>query len=201
MSDALSVIAESALLSAEDSERILALRDELAQTWETAQVFRTRTEMRVSVLDDIKRPTPDAKYWQAVREQDVHVAELVELSYEYRKAQIRLAMTERDREAATDALARAMLGIEAEQQRWRLRLMERTAHHRAREIGEWSAIKAELRPQLAYGTEDVDAHQLEAMRRRFQAEARLITAQTPVADARNILSLASTAQRIAGGGR
>ena len=43
------------------------------------------TEVPVSVLNDIKFPTPAAKYWQAMREQNVMFQELVMLSYEYRK--------------------------------------------------------------------------------------------------------------------
>lgn len=183
------------LLSADDMAGLVALRAELAQTWETAQVFRTRTEMAVSVLNDVKRPTPDAKYWQAVREQDVMLGELVMLSYEYRKNAVEILQLERQVEAETDDLARELLLIEIERKRFVAHAQERTARHRAREIQEWSRIKAELEPLLRYGVNDVDAHQLEAMRIRYQAEASLVNEHTAVADARNILGLALMAQR------
>jgi hypothetical protein len=41
--------------------------------------------MEVSVLDDVHFPTPDAKYWQSVREQSVHFSELIRLSFDYRR--------------------------------------------------------------------------------------------------------------------
>ena len=195
--NSLAIITDAGLLADGELGSLVALTDELRHNWETVQVFRTQTEMVVSVLNDIKRPTADAKYWQAVREQDVMLAELVSLSYEYRKTLVQIKRLQRSLESETDELEREALGIEIEQQEWIAAQMRRTAHHRTREISEWSRIKELLLPDLKYGTEDVDAHQLEAMCLRFAAEARLVTDHTPVADARNILGLAATAERIA----
>ena len=58
--------------------------------YQTAQVFRTEVEMKFSVLNDGKFPTADSKYWQAVREQQVHFGNLMFLSYEYDSDQIKL---------------------------------------------------------------------------------------------------------------
>jgi hypothetical protein len=81
----LSIINNSSILEKADLDKIIAIKDELNHTFLHSQVFRTRTEMEVSVLDDIHFPNPDSKYWQAMREQNVHFNELVSLSYEYRK--------------------------------------------------------------------------------------------------------------------
>jgi len=88
--NALDIIQESSILTTKDWESLFVIKDELKHTWETVQVFRTRTEMEVSVLQDLKHPTPDAKYWQAIREQNVMFTELVTLSYEYRKKAVEL---------------------------------------------------------------------------------------------------------------
>ena len=45
------------ILKEEDTQTLLTLRDELVDTWSKKQVFRTETEMRVGVLDDIRHPT------------------------------------------------------------------------------------------------------------------------------------------------
>ena len=82
---ALDIIGESTILTAEDLNVIGELKEELVDNFMHAQVFRTRTEMEVSVLNDMNFPTPDSKYWQCQREQGVHFHELVMLSYEYRK--------------------------------------------------------------------------------------------------------------------
>ena len=55
-------------LNEDDSKAVYAIRDELAENWKKKQIFRTETEMRISVLNDAKHPTPASKYWQSVRE-------------------------------------------------------------------------------------------------------------------------------------
>ena len=195
MSDALMIINESGLLTTDDSARLMALSNEVQQTFATAQVFRTTTEMQVSVLNDMKRPTADSKYWQAVREQDVFVQELVHLSYEYRKVLLELRRLRRKLETEEDDIEREALELEIEHQSFVAMIMARQAHHRVREIAAWSEIKDQLVPHLKYGTEDVNAHQLEAMRIRWTMEAQLVNEHTPVADARNILGLAQATQK------
>ena len=61
------------VLKEEDAKQILQLKDELADNWNKKQIFRTETEMRVSVLNDAKHPTPASKYWQSVREMSAHL--------------------------------------------------------------------------------------------------------------------------------
>ena len=156
MDNSLAIIQDAGLLAQADMTALAGMADELRRTWETAQVFRTRTEMEVSVLNDIKHPTPDSKYWQAVREQGVFLGELVSLSYEYRKLQLQLRRLQRALAVEADEIEREALALEIEHQGWIAAQMERTAHHRIRELREWSAIKAELEPLLAYGVEDVD---------------------------------------------
>ena len=56
------------VLNEEDANTILSIRDELVDNWQKKQIFRTETEMRVSVLNDAKHPTNASKYWQSVRE-------------------------------------------------------------------------------------------------------------------------------------
>lgn len=188
--NALDIIRQSEILSQADLSAVQTMQGALRTTWETAQVFRTRTEMEVAVLKDAKFPTPDAKYWQAVREQGVMFCELVELSYEHRKKAVDLKKLTRAITVEADELERELKQVEIEQITWHMGNMARVAHHRIREIKEWEDIKAQLLPHLKYGTENVNAHQYEAMRVRYQKEASLIGPQTPPADARNILGIA-----------
>jgi len=191
----LALISESGLLAKDDSQQLLALAGDMEHAFMTAQRFRTNTEMRVSVLNDMKHPTPDAKYWQAVREQDVFVTELINLSYEYRKTLIEIRRLSRDLENEEDDIEQDSLRLEIERQGWILTMMSRTAHHRVREITMWSGIKQELAPQLKFGTEDVNRHQLEAMNIRWNNAAQLVNESTPPADARNIIGLAQAAKK------
>ena len=68
------------LLDAEDVKEFRELTGELRDTWTKKQVFRTETEMRMSVLQDAKYPTKASKYWQCVREQNVFLENLMSLS-------------------------------------------------------------------------------------------------------------------------
>ena len=51
------------VLGEEDSKAVAVLRDELVDNWKKKQIFRTETEMRISVLNDAKHPTDASKYW------------------------------------------------------------------------------------------------------------------------------------------
>jgi hypothetical protein len=169
---------------------------ELTHNAEVAQQLRTPTEMRVSVLNDIKHPTADSKYWQAVREQDVQFTELVLLSFEYRKQLILVERITREIAEATDDLDRMDAEIRLEEAQFGIARMLRTASHREREILEWSSIKAELSPLCAYSLEDVNAHQMAAFGIRFPAAEALLSGHEGIADRINISGLASTVRRL-----
>ena len=87
------IIQNSDILTKEDLDILTPLTKELQESFKKSQVFRTRTEMEVSVLNNLKFPTPAAKYWQSVKEQNVMFSELVMLSYEYRKNIVEIKKT------------------------------------------------------------------------------------------------------------
>ncbi len=77
------------LLDPEEVKIFKGLTDELRDTWTKKQMFRTETEMQFSVLNDAKYPTKAAKYWQCVREQNVFLENLMQLSFDYRRAEVK----------------------------------------------------------------------------------------------------------------
>ncbi len=164
---ALDIINQSSILAESDWKAVTELKDELFDNFLHAQVFRTRTEMEVSVLNDMYYPTADSKYWQAQREQGVHFHELVMLSYEYRKNQVEIRKLKRKAETERDDLERELLGIEIEKLTFIARNHERVAKDRIREIREWHEIKERLLPQMAHSLTDCNEHQLVAYTRRF----------------------------------
>ena len=86
---------EIEVLDQSDQKLFQTLRNELQDSWRKRQVFRTETEMRLSVLNDGKHPTSASKYWQAVREQSVFFDNLMALSFEYRRNLARLEYKEK----------------------------------------------------------------------------------------------------------
>lgn len=135
------IILQSEILTAEDLDKLSPLKNELKETFIKSQVFRTRTEMEVSVLNDLKFPTSTLKYWQAVREQNVMFQELVMLSYEYRKNVIEIKIIERDIITEADILEKELKQIEVEKKMFILKNQEKTAKDRIRELKAWSEIK------------------------------------------------------------
>lgn len=162
------IIAQSEILTQEDFNKLIPLTQELEQTFRKTQLFRTRTEMEVSVLNDIKFPTPASKYWQSMREQNVMFQELVMLSYDYRKNLIEIKKIRRSLENEEDNLERELLQIELEKKLFISKNQERTAKDRIRELKAWSEIKErESKKMSKEGLKDVDNHQLISYTRRW----------------------------------
>ena len=82
------------MLKKEDNKFLKDLKAELEDTHNKAQVYRTETEMRYSVLNDGRFPTKASKYWQAVREQNVFYTNLRMEAYEYRKLLVEIKKLE-----------------------------------------------------------------------------------------------------------
>ena len=78
------------VLDENDTKTIIELQSELEDTFHKTQVYRTETEARISILNDIKFPTPAAKYWQSVREQNLHFEEAVGESYHIRHLNLQI---------------------------------------------------------------------------------------------------------------
>lgn len=141
-------IHQSALLTQEDFDSLKEMAGELKDTFVKTQVFRTRTEMEVSVLNDLKFPTSALKYWQSMREQNVMFTELVSLSYDYRRNLIEIQILERDIAKEDDDLRRALLKVDLDQKMFRSKEQERVAKARTRELRDWSEIKAREAQQM-----------------------------------------------------
>ena len=90
------------LLDPEDVKEFKAMTAELRDTWTKKQVFRTETEMRMSVLQDMKYPTKAAKYWQCVREQNVFLENLMSLSFDCRRSEAKVNWLEKKIETEQD---------------------------------------------------------------------------------------------------
>lgn len=155
------IIQNSDVLTREDMDKLIPLTQELKENFKKSQVFRTRTEMEVSVLNDIRFPTHSSKYWQAVREQNVFFGELVMLSYEYRKNIVEIKKLQRDLDKEKDDLEKELLEIEIEKKMFISKNQEKTAKDRIRELKAWSEIKErEAKSMDKEDLGDVDNHQL-----------------------------------------
>jgi len=174
-------------LNNDDFSFLLSIQTELEDTFSKAQMFRTRTEMEVSVLNDLKFPTADAKYWQAVREQECMITEVIFLCYDYKKNLIEIKQLEEKFDDLTDNLDKELLNIEISKKMFISKIQEKTMRNRIKEIKNWHEIKERLLPQLEYGDEDVNDHQLLSYAERFINQYLTIGQNGDPAEINNIL--------------
>ena len=152
------------VLKQEDAQSIVALKEELTDTWTKKQIFRTETEMRISVLNDGKHPTQASKYWQSVREQNAMFEALMGLSFDLRKSDVKRLKLERKMQKAIsdgDDLKQMEIQIDLDENLYGKANMEQTAHDRVRELNTWSKIKHELKDG-SFDDKNVNSHQAES---------------------------------------
>ena len=185
---------EVEVLDQSDQKLFEKLHNELQDSWRKRQVFRTETEMRLSVLNDGKHPTPASKYWQAVREQSVFFDNLMALSFEYRRNLARLDYKEKKLKTETDDYKKEMLQISIDEKRWVIDQQKQEAHHRIRELEHWSRIKAEL-DDGSFDTSDPNSHQAQSLPIKFENDFKCLTPGTPSSESKNVIGLVNTARK------
>lgn len=183
------------ILTEEDVQSLLDLKQELDDTWRKKQIFRTETEMRVSVLNDSRFPTPAAKYWQAVREQNVFFESVMSISFEARRMSVEQKKLERGIQAEEDDLERELLEIELEELFYKRANLELVAKDRIRELKLWSKIKQELNDG-SFDTENPNTHQQESLSRILTNRAKTLSPQSTAAEIENILGPLQTLDRL-----
>lgn len=184
-----------AVLTPKDAEEILALKDELKDNWNKKQIFRTETEMRISVLNDAKHPTPASKYWQSVREQSAHFDAMMGLSFELRRNTVEKLRLEKKLAEAEDELDVMETQIDLDQNLYNRACMEQVAHDRVREIKTWSKLKGEL-DDGTFDSQNVDTHQAVSLHRTLQNRVNTLNASSTPSEVMNALGPLQTVERL-----
>ena len=198
--DILTVIEKEApnlnqLLDIKQVKEFNALVGELRDTWTKKQIFRTHTEMEISVLSDAKYPTNAAKYWQCVREQNVFLENLMNLSFDYRKNDVELEQKEQELEKEKDPLKQKLIKIEIDQKTYGKANMQLVARDRMREISEWSSFK-KIYNDGTFDTQNVDTHQLESFSKLFKNKKNTLTPGSSQPEVFNVLGQLQTTERV-----
>jgi hypothetical protein len=183
------------LLDPEDVKEFKAMTSELRDTWTKKQVFRTETEMRMSVLQDMKYPTKAAKYWQCVREQNVFLENLMSLSFDCRRSEAKLKWLEKKVETEKDEYKLEKYKIDLDEARYGLANMQLVARDRMREIKLWSTLKKEF-DDGSFNTQDVNRHQLESYHHIMKNKAETLTSGSSQPEVFNVLGQLKTIERV-----
>ena len=183
------------LLDPEDVSVFKEMTGELRDTWTKKQMFRTQTEMEFSVLNDAKYPTKAAKYWQCVREQNVFLENLMSLSFEYRRNEVKIKRLEKKLEDETDELKVELAQIDLDEKNYAKASMQLTARDRMREIKLWSAYKSKY-DDGKFDTKDVNTHQLESYHLVMKNKAETLTQGSSQPEVFNVLGQLQSIERI-----
>jgi len=183
------------LLDPEDVKEFKAMTAELRDTWTKKQVFRTETEMRMSVLQDMKYPTKAAKYWQCVREQNVFLENLMSLSFDCRRSEAKVKWLEKKIETEQDEYKLEKYKIDLDEARYSLANMQLVARDRMREIKLWSSLKKEF-DDGTFDTKDVNRHQLDSYHMIMKNKAETLTSGSSQPEVFNVLGQLNTIERV-----
>jgi len=204
------------MLDPQDVKDFKALTIELKDTWNKKQIFRTETEMRFSVLNDLRYPTQASKYWQCVREQNVYLEQIMRLSFEYRRNDSKISFTKNKIKFLTEEIEGAdARGINSSTDEWLAKKqyslekyqidldelnfsranMELVARDRMREIKLWSKLKLES-DDGSFDKENVDTHQLDAYHKVMENRKDTLTPQSSQPEVFNVIGQLKTIERI-----
>ena len=183
------------LLEPEDVSIFKEMTGELRDTWTKKQMFRTQTEMEFSVLNDAKYPTKAAKYWQCVREQNVFLENLMNLSFDYRKNEVETKQLEKKRDEEKDELEKELHQIEIDQKTFNKAGMQLVARDRMREIKLWSNYKKKY-DDGSFDTKNVNTHQLESYHLTMKNKAETLTQGSSQPEVFNVLGQLQSIERI-----
>jgi len=183
------------LLDPEEVKIFKGLTEELRDTWTKKQMFRTETEMQFSVLNDAKYPTKAAKYWQCVREQNVFLENLMQLSFDYRRAEVKQKRLEQKLEKEEDPLKKELLQIDIDEKTYQKAGMQLVARDRMREIKLWSKFKKQF-DDGSFDNKNVNTHQLNSYHLIMKNKAETLTEGSSQPEVFNVLGQLQSIERI-----
>ena len=183
------------LLDPNDVKEFSQLTNELRDTWTKKQVFRTETEMRMSVLQDAKYPTKASKYWQCVREQNVFLENLMSLSFDARRNEVKLKRLKQKLETEKDPIKLELLQIDIDEKTYGVANMQLVARDRMREIKLWSVLKKEFNDG-SFDDKDVNSHQLDSYHLIMKNKAETLTSGSSQPEVFNVLGQLQTIERV-----
>ena len=183
------------LLDPNDVKAFQEMTIELRDTWHKKQVFRTETEMRFSVLNDLKYPNRAAKYWQCVREQNVYLEQMMDLSFQCRRNEAKIKFIEKKLEKETDEYKLECYKIDLDEKRYGLANMQLVAKDRMREIKLWSKLKEEFNDG-SFDDKDVNTHQLDSYHIIMQNKAETLSPGSSQPEIFNVLGQLKSIERV-----
>lgn len=201
------------LLSKQDKQFFEDNRELFERSTDIVQMFRTPTEMRISVLNDLDNPTPDAKYWQLQREVNAHYNEVKKAEFDMRRnilklkrltteqSQLNIAYkgtSYRNNTNIYDSITFEDKQVDIDELKWSIENLKKATAARIEELRNWKQIQEQLKPQMEFSDSNPDEHQLISYTRKFIMQAMTLQqSKASATEAKNILAHVYTSLRYA----
>ena len=183
------------LLDPEEVKIFRSLTEELRDTWTKKQMFRTETEMQFSVLIDAKYSSNAPKYSQCVREKNVFLENLMTLSFDYRRTEVKIKRLEEKLKKEEDPIRRELLQIDIDEKTFNKASAQLVARDRMREIKLWSKFKRKFNDG-SFDTTNVNTHQLNSYHLTMKNKAETLTQGSSQPEVFNVLGQLQSIERI-----
>jgi len=143
----------------------------------------------------MKYPNKASKYWQCVREQSVFLENLMTLSFDYRRNDIKIKRLEKKLKEEKDELKKELWKVDIDEKNYSKASMELVAKDRMREIKMWSKLKTEF-DDGTFNTKDVNRHQLDSYHQIMKNRVETITSGTSQPEVFNAVGQLRTIERV-----
>lgn len=193
-SEGLEIIKESDFLSASDIGFLVENKSVFQELFENKTIWRSGTDMRVSVLNDVKFPDKAAKYRQCARECDAFHGYLIDLSFEFRRNKVKLKLLERRLENVNDPLEQELVRIDIEELQYQIRNQTKQASERVRELREWILLMSQL-DDGTWDSSDLDKTQLLSYAQSFIKKYMINQDHVSGSERTNLIGLLVTSLR------
>jgi hypothetical protein len=135
------------------------------------------------------------KYWQCVREQNTHMENLMQLSFDARTNDIEIKQKLKELEEETDELKKELIQVEIDQKTYSKASMQLVAAHRMREVTEWSNFK-KIYNDGTFDDKNVDTHQLLSYKKIMKNRKNTLTPGSSQPEVFNVLGQMQSIERI-----
>ena len=186
------------VLSEDDAKTVLGLKDTFVKILNTQQIYRTETEMRVSVLNDGQHPTNASKYWQAIREMGSMFEEIIRDSFNLRRHAILKDAQEIRLQKSIDkgnTIKQRYIEIDMEEWNYDHQQQHRQLKDRIREVKIWGQILKELNDG-SFDDTDVNSHQAKSYAMSFQNKVSALPESASSSEVMNLVGPLTTLKRL-----
>ena len=189
------------ILDKDDRKTLSDIQDQLGDYWRKRQIFRTKTEAHLSVLNDSKHPTKASKYWQSVRELTSAMETIVRGSFSVKRNLVKISETKaliekfskKNKEKYKHKILK--LQILLEEMEFNKIIRNSEIKDQVREIKMWSDICTDL-DDGTFNTQDCNVHQVDSLRAHFENRLKALGPGSDMADVMTTRGMVKSAKEL-----